>query len=148
MCIIIDADLASRVFCAPPVPDFRPILKWLMEKDGKMTYGGLNGRQLRHIKLARDTIRLLKQSGKALEIGGVDEEERCIRRQLSFKSNDSHIIALARKGGARVLCSSDRDLHKDFRNTQLVPSPKGKIYQNASHAEVLRHTQACRENCK
>lgn len=143
MCVIIDADIARRVFCSPTPDEFAPLMSWLIKKNGRITYGGLNGKQLKRIRLARETIQEWKRTGIAWEVDGVDAEQIYVENQLVLESNDAHIIALARKGGARVLCSKDQDLHKDFKNIELVPFPRGKIYQNATHSRVLGHTSAC-----
>jgi len=65
------------------------------------------------------------------------------------ESDDPHVIALAQISGARILCSRDKNLHKDFTNSELVNDPRGRIYQNSSHAQLFRrhgHTEACRKS--
>ena len=91
----------------------------------------------------------LSRAGKARIIpsNSVNEEQKQIINQC--KSDDPHVIALARISGARILCSHDKTLHKDFKNEELVSNPKGRIYQNAKHVPLLRkygHSEACREN--
>lgn len=67
--------------------------------------------------------------------GRVSEEEDIVKK--SCKSNDNHIIALARVSNCRLLFSQDKPLHADFTNLKLVPSPKGKVYQSAKHEHLL-----------
>lgn len=145
MCIILDADICHLLFTVPISDDFKPVLIWLLKKDGKLVYGGENKRQLIRIRKVSTLIKELRKSAKAEEIIDVDFEQMRIEAQYSFNSNDAHIIALARKSGARTLCSRDHDLHTDFKNLQLVPPPKGKIYQNRDHVGVLRHTHGCKK---
>jgi hypothetical protein len=52
------------------------------------------------------------------------------------RSNDVHILALARVSGARVLFLRDNNLHSDFKNTKIL-RPKGKIYQGQRHKKLL-----------
>ncbi|MCG7851730.1 MAG: hypothetical protein MIO92_04335 [Methanosarcinaceae archaeon] len=143
MCIIIDADMVHKVFAEQTQPDFIPLIAWIINEDGRMVYGGLNGRQIRECKLAKAVIQEWAKSGKAKQIDGVDEEQVYVQKNLIFRSNDPQIIALARKSGARVLCSGDRNLHMDFTDTRLVRGPRGRIYQNASHSDVLGHVRGC-----
>jgi len=59
--------------------------------------------------------------------------------QLSFlRSDDPHILALARIADVRILCSHDKDLHADFTNQSIIPSPRGRIWQNNSHSHLLQ----------
>jgi len=144
MCIIIDASLASRVFSIPTSNDFVPLIRWI-EKNGKIVYGGENGRELIKLNLAAKRIQEWKRSGRAEEILDVDKEESRIVETLTFRSDDPHIIALARTSGARTLCSHDQDLHRDFKNASLIPRPKGRIYQDRNHTSTLTHCTGCRK---
>lgn len=155
MCVIIDTDLAAHVFAISCPDDFKPLWRWILDGDGCIVYGGRLAGELNNIRRVREgTNRSLKQlsaAGKARlqDRTAVSMEERRVvamkdsRGRRACKSNDCHVIALARLSGARVLCSADQTLHADFKNLMLVPSPKGKIYQKAGHAGVLGHTPAC-----
>jgi hypothetical protein len=157
MCVIIDANLAGKVFATPCDDDFSPIWDWVFDKRkrGSIVYGGHLAEELCRIRHVREggakALSVLKRAGRAHEIrkDNVDREENVVRSLSTAsgkklcKSNDPHVLALARISGARVLCSADQDLHADFKNLNLVPSPKGRIYQNAAHAMVLGHTSGC-----
>ena len=146
MCLILDANLASLVFPKPPRtshPKYQPLLQWLFKKDGILVFGGKNARELNKVHTAAAAIRQLRLAARAKEIQGVDEEQRLVEGKRLCVSDDPHIIALARKSGARTLCSDDENLHIDFKNRKLVPKPGGVIYQNASHKKLLRHTPGC-----
>jgi len=147
MCLILDANFASLVFPKRGVTtdaDFLPVVDWLYRKDGKLVFGGLNERELMKVGSAAVAIGELRRSGRAIQIPGVDEEQRKVEARGGYVSDDPHVLALARRSGARTLVSHDQDLHADFLNLRLVPRPKGMIYQDASHIGVLRHTQGCR----
>ena len=147
MCLIVDANVASLVFprvANGHMPQFVPLLRWLLKKDGRMVYGGKNGRELFIVRTAASAILELRRIGKAEEIPGVDEEQASLEKAMRLRSDDPHVIALTRKSGARTLCSRDTDLHADFKDLEIVPSPKGMVYQNETHARTLRHTRGCR----
>lgn len=149
MCLIVDANLLSLVFCEKPQDDFRPLIDWLAlpNKDGMLVVGGRLATELDKVFIAKRFVRSLLQAGRARQIPdtATNEEEKIIAD--SCKSDDPHVIALARISGARVLCSHDKTLHEDFTNPKLISDPKGCIYQNAEHAHLLSrygHTKACK----
>jgi hypothetical protein len=111
-----------------------------------MVYGGLNAKELsRSNSETRRNIRALNQAGRAYYFTDEEvctEEENVINLAV-MTSNDPHIIALARVSGARTLCSHDIQLHRDFRNRNLINRPRGHIYQNSSHRHLLDHTGSC-----
>ena len=145
MCIIIDANIASLVFAESVPDDFQPITHWINNGDGKMAFGGKNGVELRKVGRAGRQIREWARQGKAYQINNqtVDQETNRLENGNSCVSDDPHIIALASISRARLLCSHDRDLHADFTNPHRLKSPRGKVYQNAGHDELLKHTTGC-----
>ncbi|MDE0306934.1 MAG: hypothetical protein OXI87_18940 [Albidovulum sp.] len=50
-------------------------------------------------------------------------------KSANCESNDQHVLALARISGARLLYTNDQKLMDDFKNTELVSTPKGKVYR-------------------
>ena len=146
MCVIVDASVAGRVFSVPHELDFVPLWRWLEKEDGKLVYGGRLTEELDRLPKSKRLLAEMKRGGRALQFPrrDVDEEEQAVGRLRLCRSNDPHVIALARVSGARVLCTNDRTLESDFTNLRLVSSPKGKIYKNASHARVLRHNRLCK----
>lgn len=150
MCLIVDANLAAMVFVAPTPADFIPIIEWLTsdDKNGKLVVGGKLAEELDKVGLARRFVRALQQAGRARIIPNQVVNAETDRIAGQCKSNDAHVISLARISGARVLCSADKPLHQDFRNLELINTPRGRIYQTQAHAQLLRnygHTTACRK---
>lgn len=149
MCLIVDANRASLVFAHLPTTDFVPIREWLTspKKDGQLVVGGHLEVELNKINGARRFILALQRAGRARFIprSTVIAEEATVVAMGSFQSNDSHVIALARVSGARVLCSEDGDLWADFKDPRLINNPRGRIYRTAKHTQLLCHTKACRK---
>ena len=152
MCLIVDANLAPLVFGENPHDDFRPIINWLFSKScderliGKLVVGGQLATELDKINKARESIIELNRMGRARIIPKNDTDKKSKQIKDLCKSDDPHVIALARLSGARILCSQDKTLHKDFRNPKLISDPRGHIYQNAEHEHLLSeygHTSAC-----
>ena len=144
MCVIIDANRASVVFREPPDPDFAPILDWLLQEGGELVFGGRLAAELEGVGKAKRFLRALVVAGRARRVpdAEVEAEEEVVQRTGYCRSDDPHVIALARRSGARTLCTEDRDLFRDFRDLRLV-KPKGSIYRNRTHAHLLRHTNSC-----
>lgn len=145
MCLIIDANLAARVFAHPCDADFSPIWEWIEDRDGKLVFGGKHAEELGRVEEVRRRLIVLSQAGRALRVSTerIDQEERLVKAIDGRKSNDPHVLALARASGARVLCTDDGDLQADFKNLEIVPRPKGKIYKNRDHARLLGHNNIC-----
>lgn len=147
MCIIIDACVLGEFFGECPSEASRPIRKWIEENEGRMVSGGKLSEELMVSNAATSQIVTWWRSGHALlyKKEAVNAEEKAVQSAGICKSNDAHIIALARVSGARVLFSRDKaGLHEDFRNGQLVNDPRGRIYQTKDHVHLLGHTPACR----
>jgi len=145
MCVIIDASLAARIFASPMQEDFVPLWNWVRCRDGCIVYGGQLAAELERVRQGARQLKHLSAAGKAYRVPSesVVAETRAVRNLGICVSDDPHVIALARASKARVLCSGDRNLHADFKNLRLLPAPKGRIYQNAEHASVLRHDPGC-----
>ena len=147
MCVIVDANLAFRIFMPAPVADFRPVFEWLHapDKNGCLVFGGKLSNELSHRTDSRRYLRALLQAGRAYQIPDtiVQSEEQRITDSEICKSDDPHVVALARVSGARTLCSHDQALHQDFRNPKLIAKPRGRVYQSATHMHLLRHDTSC-----
>lgn len=145
MCIIVDANLSGDVFKQDPPEAYRPIIDWLKGPKGHLVYGGKLAHELQK---REDTNRYLKgllQAGRASLIS--DDRLNIEQEQLAssglLRSDDPHVIALARVSGARTLCSQDKLLARDFTNQRLIAQPRGKVYKRAEHEHLLRHTSSC-----
>lgn len=143
MCMIVDSCIAGEI--ASGNAELSPLVNWLTHGDGKLVHGGLLTRELtRNVKFL-GFLSELNRSGKAIRIPDepLREDAAAIARLGINRSNDLHVIALARISGARLLCSSDRDLHKDFKNRRLLAKPRGRVYQSADHDRLLRNACRC-----
>ena len=151
MCIrtIIDTNMFGELLSDP----VRPLLRWIERKDGVLVYpdGGKYHDELRHQgfgihdidqpqrpREGRDheprrsgTIRRLlrnyRQRGHVTRIRRsrvAVEDQHIAARDL--RSDDPHIVALARASDALVLCTNDTDLKEDFTNSALLPRVGGE----------------------
>lgn len=148
MCLIVDANMAAIVFGGNNA-DSKPIIEWLTSprKDGRLVVGGHLATELNKVAAASRFVKALQQAGRARFFPNDVVDSETDRVRPSCASDDPHVIALARISGARILCSRDRVLHKDFTNQELISEPEGHVYQNASHRHLFRsygHSPACK----
>lgn len=145
MCVIVDANLASRVLSQPADPEFVPVIRWLLEGEGVVVVGGHLVEELDRMGKSLGLLTTLKRAGRVRQISDSDvrREEAEVDGTGLCRSNDCHVLALARVSGARTLCTLDRALQADFRNRELIANPRGSIYQRQRHAHLLRHTRSC-----
>lgn len=81
----------------------------------------------------------------------VDDRATTLARQhvagaTRFRSDDYHIVALAQVSRARLLYSSDGDLHSDFTNKNLLDNPRGKVYSTSVDEDLAdKHRRLVRQ---
>lgn len=140
MCTIVDASVAGEVFGSNKPPAANKFFNWLM-RHGRLIVGGhLTSELARSSQHFREWAVQAQRRGILISIDDQDVQNRTneLRRKRICKSNDPHIIALAQVSGARLLYSNDRDLHKDFRDKNLIDDPRGNVYSTIHSGEVRR----------
>ncbi len=139
MCLILDVNIIPQVF---PVPsgDFEPVFEAVTSGHVKLVYGGKLTREYERIGWFRKLLVILDRQGSAVQVSCsmVDDETETVTSCGHCVSDDQHIVALARIGKARLLCSNDDALTTDFRNPVLISKPRGKVYKRREHANLLR----------
>lgn len=145
MCVIVDNNVAARVLLRTDDPEFYPISDCLLGNRNpplRLVYGPkLRAEYIRNNEVRRMLLQL-DRAGRAVQIGPeqIEAEEKILRKEALFRSNDCHVLALARASGVRLLVSRDQDLHLDFTNSKILNKPKGRVFQRALHARyLLRH---------
>jgi hypothetical protein len=159
MCLIVDVNVAHRILLKKDDPDYYPIHQALFSGTSdrvdrnqagchtprtkgihsKLVFGGrLAEEYARSGAIQKIVVRLL-QAGKARRVSGqeVEAETQRLEKRRVCKSDDPHIIALATVGKVRLLCTDDTDLMRDFRKKDLIDKPRGKIYSNVKHQQLI-----------
>jgi hypothetical protein len=144
MCLIVDTNQRDAFFGRPTNPAYAPAVAWITSGGGRLVYGG----KLRTEFATRPGVaRLLDawvKSGRAVLYADdlVESEERRVLA-IGIRSDDEHVLALARLSGARLICTEDADLIVDTRDKRILDKPRARIYQRAEHAELLNHSGSC-----
>jgi hypothetical protein len=93
------------------------------------------------------TVLTFDRAGIAKKVAdaNVALERQRMEGLASLRSDDPHIIALARASGSRVLCSSDGALGADFKDKSFVDKPRGKVFKRVKdHEHLIRNgCRAC-----
>ena len=138
MCVILDANMFGE-FKDQDNEDMQPVWNWLEKKNGKIAYSNTKKFDEEWERGGvTDLIKLLKQAEKLKEIPAQDVIKKENELIGKIESDDPHIIALAIVADIKVLVSSDRALHQDFKNAQSRRLVGGKVYQNKKHARLLK----------
>ena len=134
MCMILDADMWGRFPEEKKDKDLLPVRKWLEKQNGKLVYSDHEQFQKELTKDYKETLKGYFQSGKArfFPKKEVEREITVLRKNSNPKSNDLHILGLAKIAKVKVLCTGDKKLHQDFKDIL-----DGSIYQKAEHRHLL-----------
>ena len=129
MCAIVDASVVHQLVGPKQTETGRKFREWIDGGRGELVVGGENIRELTHNKNferwfleARRLGRRVRQTRESMLF---EVEEQLIGR---VTSDDQHVLALALVSGARLLFTDDRRLTNDFRNTDVISGPTGRVY--------------------
>lgn len=127
MCAVVDADCWHEVFSESRPEAGEAFYRWIERGHGRALVGGALLRE----DLGEAYVNLiaeLQQKGVVVRVddAAVDEAAARLTEEGQCRSNDAHIVALAKVGRATLLYSNDSDLHRDFTNP--APLKGGKIY--------------------
>ena len=152
MCAIVDANVAAEVFGKNKPPAGKEFYDWLNTGGGQLVAGGKLLQELNKTS-ARDWVRQSLLSGRARREDDalITEKAGELADKGLCKSDDTHVIALAKVSGARLLYSNDANLQDDFGNKNLIDKPRGKIYSTRIdkeftkvHLGLLKRRNLCR----
>lgn len=144
---ILDRNAAPEAFGPNRTEAGGKFFDWINTGAGRLVVGGKLLRELSSTQAGK-WIRqaILSKRVKITDDVEVRALTKRIQSEGGLKSNDPHILALARVSGARLLYSNDINLHRDFRSKELIDRPRGKVYSTIrgkgkfqeSHKRLLR----------
>ena len=146
MCIIVDANKLGDFLADPVSEDSRPIHDWLNRGRGSIVYS-TDGRFAKEIQgRARARLAVYARAGRATLIPGsrFADDERNLETRANLRSDDPHVLALARAAGVRLLYTADSDLISDFKDKKVIDHPRGKVYSGAGNAALLTGSACAR----
>lgn len=156
MCAIVDANIRDQVFGDAQSEAGKFFLDWLLKPNGgTLALGGRLRSELSDCGRNQSFLRTYNQlrlNGRVRDIPDsvVDAETEILAAGRICRSNDAHILALARVSGARLLYTNDQALQQDFGDPQIVTNPRGRVYTTRlrsdvrqTHRELLERTDLC-----
>ena len=153
MCAIVANNVANEVFGSDPPEAGKRFRHWLGGRNGCLAVGGRLLEELKGNSGFREWFQENELSGRLLQVSGAEVErwEQRLKRTSLCTSDDEHVLALAITSGARLLFTNDALLTDDFRNRNIVPGPRGRIYTTRdrkdfrpTHKKLLGTRNLCR----
>jgi len=135
MCLIIDTNVA-HFLVRPDSIRTRPIVQWIMA-GGTLVWGGRLTEELRHNRKVAGFLAVLERQGQMRSVAKAELKGEIVRIKTRCRSDDAHIIALARLVRARILFTDDKRLRKDSLDRDLIDRPKGRLYTDADDQHLL-----------
>lgn len=155
MCIVIDANVFSRVFnnADQQHGEFRPVHDWIVYGEGKMVYGGSRyQKELERARTYRKLIVTLMDAGKIYRIDGtkIDSEEAKIIK-IDNRVKDPHLIAIVIVSGCKLVCTKDRGAIDGLTDKRFYAKPmtRPKIYSGYRTKNLLckKYIVVCKAIC-
>ena len=123
--------------------EYEPLHKSIIEqRRSVIMYGGT--KYMNELKRARKFLKLfaeLRKVGAASMLNAQavdDEEERIIGLTSDLKFNDHHIVAIVVVGRCNIICSSDMNSHRHYKNSLYYPKGlRPKIYGGLQSSGIL-----------
>ena len=140
MCAILDSSVVHKVFGSSRPSAGKEFHHWINTGYGRLAVGGKLRRELAQTP-AREWLRAAIGSGRVKQVndGKIDQWALELRKSGACQSDDQHVIALAQLSGARWLYSEDGALRNDFKNRQLISSPRGSLYPEGDSKNARRN---------
>ena len=147
MCIIVDANRMGTFLADPVREDVAPIHRWLEKRSGTLVYSTGGKFESEIGATSRRKLLSYVQAGRAklVDAADFDEDEQRLNNNAVLRSDDPHVLALARFSGARVLFTADGDLRDDFKDKRFIDNPRGKIYSGKQNASLLTQSTCRRQ---
>lgn len=152
MCAIVDANVVDQVFGSDRPEAGIEFFEWIASGKGRLVAGGKLLKELSRNGAFRSWWSQAQLAGRTTTFReeAVDRQTQEVEREEVHRSNDPHVLALAQISGARLLFTNDRNLQKDFKNSELIKPSGGRIYTTIrsgtfgeAHKNLLRRRDLC-----
>ena len=153
MCAILDANVVHEVFGSNRPGAGAAFFNWINTGTGNLVASGKLFKELNFNLNFRTWWQQAILAGKIRIVNedNVNTKSEALQNEVTCRSDDLHVIALAQVSGSRLLYSKDNNLQKDFKDKTLIDGPRGKVYSTLkdqsftnSHRRLLHRKDLCR----
>ena len=146
MCAIVDANVRDEVFGNAASPAGKFFLDWLTSGKGKLVVGGRLRQELADNHSFTQWFQQAALAGRVINVKDVEVESATleIESQEICRSNDPHIIALAKTRGTQLLFTNDELLQLDFKkmvHDGIIYTTRRKKNITSTHKSLLGRRQ-------
>lgn len=133
-----------------------PLARWVEAGHGKLIVGGKLSDELEKNLRIAEWIAAQDRIGRVVSLTPDERHHVRIRTEElknrgACKSNDEHIIALAQIKRVGLILTADKDLQEDFKNSDLIDHPRGKVYPHSASIgdkrKFLDRFKGCPSGC-
>ena len=141
MCVILDTSARDNVFGKERTAAGKQFFEWLETGQARLVVGGELANELASSWAFQKWAETAVSDGRITNFGKseVEKETHILSENWAGKSNDQHVIALARVSKARILYANDQLLCEDFKDPALITQPRGKIYPTGESQNARKH---------
>lgn len=113
-----------------------------------LVYGGKLMEEYKGSNVALRILSKLASAGRARLVSSaeIEADAQTVTASGELRSNDAHIISLARVSNTRSIATDDLALIKDIKNKKLLDKPRGYVVTQESHLGGVRQRCKCRRD--
>lgn len=150
-CAILDANCLGETFGREESQAGAEFRRWV-GVEGRLVSGGKLHEELRRSAEFRRWAEFAIRSPhlRVIPDRDLEAETQELERRADVRSDDPHVLALARVSGTRLLYTRDRKLRSDFQDPAIIADPRGQLYNLGTkdeltdeHRERLRSARPC-----
>lgn len=152
MCAIVDINVVHQGLGRDRTEAGKFFFDWLLNGGILVVGGSKFESEIRRDSKFLTFVNERRQSGKVrqgIKRDEVDAEHNRLIRLNICRSDDEHILALARVSDTRILFTNDVALQNDFNDGNIIYAPRGKVYtasmsKNARRDMLYPRRETCR----
>ena len=148
MCVIIDTNMIKGFIKPKPTKDMKPLRQRIENKKIKLISPPRGSTLLGEYKKINKTSEFLTEYSSQGFIKIISPEKLKKAEQelkfnekkynIKYKSNDFHILVLAKASNTKLLVTGDGDLEDDFKNSDIIG---GSIYKYKTQTHLLENNK-------
>jgi hypothetical protein len=133
MCILIDANQAHAF--TKPSPAMSAIVNW-MASGGRVVTGGKLSDELFGTRFGLLMVELSRRGNLVVYPRSLVDQEIKAVKKLPIRSDDPHVLAIARISGSRVVVTNDNKLIADLKDKAICSGKRRAIRKRPEKGDM------------